>query len=160
MPGHSLPEAEASAPAKETTLLTWRIHRLRQNPRLLSLVVLAYGVGLFFWLHLFPHPLTLLLPLGALTSSMAEYLFPITYRLTTRGAYANCFLSRLYLAWPDVKRARYGDDGVFLSPLRRPSRLDDFRGVRLSFKDSDQETILETVRRCRRDFGQAGGGSE
>jgi hypothetical protein len=126
---------------------------LRENPRLLSLVVLAYGLGLFFWLHLFPHPLTLLLPLGALTSSMAEYLFPVSYRLTTRGAYANCFLSRLYLAWPNVKRARYGDDGVFLSPLLRPSRLDDFRGIRLCCKDNDQEAILETVRRCRRDFG-------
>ena len=85
----------------------------------------------------------------------AEYLFPISYRLTTRGAYANCFLSRLYLAWPDVKRARYGDDGVFLSPLLRASRLDTFRGVRLCFADTNNETVLETVRRCRQDFGGA-----
>ena len=134
-------------------LLTWRIHRLRQNPSLLSLVVAAYGIGLFFWLHLFPHPLTLLLPLGALTSSMAEYLFPISYRLTTRGAYANCFLSRLYLPWTDVKRARYGDDGVFLSPLGRLSRLDVFRGVRLCFADGNNEAVLGMVRQCRRDFG-------
>jgi hypothetical protein len=35
------------------------------EPRLLPLVTLAYGIGLFFWLHLFPHPLTLILPLGA-----------------------------------------------------------------------------------------------
>ena len=133
----------------------WRVHRLRENPRLLPLVTLAYGIGLFFWLHLFPHPLTLILPLGALTSSMAEYLFPISYRLTTTGAYASCFLSRLYLAWPDVKRARYGEDGVFLSPLLRASRLDTFRGVRLCFAHANNETVLETVRRCRQDFGGA-----
>ena len=151
MAGDSLPAVPAENTDKEATLLTWRIHRLRQNPSLLGLVVAAYGIGLFFWLHLFPHPLTLLLPLGALTSSMAEYLFPVSYRLTTRGAYANCFLSRLYLPWSDVKRARYGDDGVFLSPLLRPSRLDVFRGVRLCFADGNSEVVLETVRQCRRD---------
>jgi hypothetical protein len=110
-------------------------------------------MGLFFWLNLFPHPLTLLLPLGALTSAMAEYLFPVSYRLTNRGAYANCFLARLSLSWPEVKRARYGDDGVFLSPLSRPSRLDNFRGIRLSFAEGNAETVLETIRQCRYDFG-------
>jgi hypothetical protein len=153
--GRSLPECGPDVATKEETLLSWRIHRLRENPHLFPLVVLAYGVGLYFWLHLFPHPLTLLLPLGALTSAMAEYLFPVSYRLTTRGAYANCFLSRLYLAWPEVKRARYGDDGVFLSTLLRPSRLDTFRGLCLRFADGKQEPTLETVRRCRRDFGTA-----
>ncbi|MES2465143.1 MAG: hypothetical protein V4671_31640, partial [Armatimonadota bacterium] len=133
--GRSTPESVGVNATTENTLISWRIHRLRQNPRLLPLVALAYGIGLFFWLNLFPHPLTLLLPLGALTSAMAEYLFPISYRLTDRGAYSNCFLSRLYLAWPDVKRARYGDDGVFLSPLLHPSRLDTFRGLCLSFAD-------------------------
>lgn len=150
-----MPVTSPQETASEETLLQWRIHRLRQNPRLLSLVIAAYGIGLLFWLHLFPHPLTLLLPLGALTSSMAEYLFPVSYRLTTHGVYANCFLSRLYLAWPEVKRARFGDDGVFLSPLLRASRLDQFRGVRLCFANDNDETVLETVRRCRRDFGTA-----
>ena len=151
--------ADSAIPVEESVLFTWRIHRLRESPRLVPLVTLAYGIALFFWLHLFPHPLTLILPVGALTSSMAEYLFPVSYRLTTKGAYADCFLSRLYLAWPEVKRARHGDDGVFLSPLQRPSRLDNFRGVRLSFSGGNQETVLETVRCCRRDFGAQKGAS-
>lgn len=154
--GHLTPTDPATTDTKETTLLAWRRHRLRENPRLLPLVTLAYGVGLLFWLHLFPHPLTLILPLGALTSSMAEYLFPVSYRLTSKGAYASCFLSPLFLAWPEVKRARYGDDGVFLSPLLCPSRLDNFRGVRLCFADGNDEIVLETVRRCRRDSGSTG----
>lgn len=130
--------------------MTWRIHRLRQEPHRLGLVAAAYGAALLLWTLVFPHPLTLFLPLVALTSAMAEYLFPVTYRLTTRGAYAGCFLSRLFLPWPEVRRATYGADGVHLSPFTRPTRLDGFRGVRLAFAPGNADAVLETVRCCRR----------
>jgi len=115
----------------------------------LGLVVASYAAALLFWRLVFPHPIALFLPIVALTSAMAEYLFPIHYRVTTRGAYVSCFLSRLFLAWPEVKRARHGADGVFLSPLTRPSRLDQFRGLRLAFAADNEEAVLATIRHCR-----------
>lgn len=136
-------------------VLTWRVHRLREEPRGLRLVAGAYAVAIAVWWLVFPQPLALFLPLVALTSALAEYLFPITYRLTTRGAYAdNGPTSRLFLAWKDVRRATHGDEGVFLSPFARPSRLDGVRGIRLRFSvaaeaeeaDLPSETILMTVR--------------
>ncbi|MBC8101584.1 MAG: hypothetical protein H7Z41_03240 [Cytophagales bacterium] len=154
--GPFMPADSPQRATKETVLLAWRTHRLRENPRLLGLVMMAYGVALLLWLFLFPHPLTLILPLGALTSAMAEYLFPVSYRLTTRGARASCFLTHLSLDWSEVKRARYGEDGAFLSPFARASRLDQFRGIRLRFAEGNEEAVLETVRRCRREFHASG----
>lgn len=136
--------------ANETTLLAWRVHRLREQPHYLPIVIVAYAVALGLWRLLFPHPLALFVPLVSLTSALGEYLFPITFRLTERGAHvANGTFVRLFLAWPDVKTATFGDDGVCLSPLARAgSPLQAFRGVRLRFDDDNADAVLATVRAC------------
>lgn len=144
------PPASASSP--DAVRLSWRVHRLRESPQGVPLVAGAYALALGSWWLAFPHPVTLLLPTVALTGALAEYLFPVTYRLTARGAHADCGLSRLLLEWKDVRRATHGTDGVYLSPLARPSRLDSFRGVRLRYLPGDAdhaETVRETVRRLR-----------
>ena len=151
--------AAADAPSRPTeiTLLSWKVHRLREEPRHLRLVALAYGAAIFLWGLLFPHPLALFLPLVSLTSALAEYLFPISYRLTTRGAYVSNGFSPLFIAWPDVKRATAGAEGIFLSPLTRPgSRLEAFRGVRLRFAPDNAEAVTAAVGRLWRTEGEGG----
>ena len=131
----------------ETTLLTWNHHRLREAPGRIGLAALGYGTAFLLWRWLLPHPLALFLPVVALTSALAEYLFPVEYRLTDRGAYQSCGpFQKLFLSWDDVKRASFGTDGVYLSPLSRPSRLDRFRGIALRCGDSSKEQVLQTVR--------------
>jgi len=144
--------ANASAPSAplDAGALSWRVHGLRERPARLVLVVASYGAALGLWRMAFPHPVALFLPVVALTSALSEYLFPQTFRLDARGASAvNGPFARTFIAWADVKRATYGDDGVHLSPLARPSRLDRFRGVRLSFAGGDADAILEAVRAYR-----------
>lgn len=135
-----------TASCEEETVKEWRVHRLRDNPQLVPLVALAYAVAFALWRLLFPHPLALFLPIFALTGALAEFLFPVTYKLTTKGAHKKCWTTQLFIAWDDVKRAGQGQDGVFLSPLSRPSRLDDFRGVRLRFGGENPDEICQTVR--------------
>ena len=132
--------------AAETTILAWRVHRLREEPRGIPLVAGGYAAALLLWWWVFPQPIALVVPLFALTGALSDYLFPISFRLTTRGAYADCAASRLFLAWGDVKRASSGKDGVFLSPLARPSRLDGWRGVRLRFGGGNEEAVRDTAR--------------
>lgn len=143
--------ADATSPTAETTVLSWKVHRLRQEPRHLRLVAAAYGAAIGLWWLLFPQPLALFLPLVALTSALAEYLFPVSYRLTTRGAHLSNGLTQLFIAWQDVRRASVGAEGVYLSPLAvKGSRLEAFRGVRLRFADGNAEAVTETVRRLWR----------
>jgi hypothetical protein len=151
------PNGFATAADAEATVLAWRVHRLRDEPRFVPLVAGAYAASLLLWCLAFPHPVALLLPLVSLTGALSDYLFPITYRLTTHGAHADCGVSRLFVAWADVKRATHGGEGVYLSPLVRPSRLDAFRGVRLRYAHGNDETVRDAVRRLWRDReGRAG----
>lgn len=148
-----MPVSIDAAPARtsEATVLTWKVHRLREEPRRLPPIALGYGAAFAFWWLVFPHPLALFLPVVALTSALAEFLFPISYRLTTRGAHVSCGVTRLFLAWPDVKRATAGTEGIYLSPLARAnSPLEPFRGVRLRFADGNDEAVTNTVRQLWR----------
>ena len=122
------------------------MHRLREAPQFAPLVALTYAVAFVLWRLLFPNPVALFIPVFALTGALAEYLFPVTYRLTRKGAHKKCWTPQLFIAWADVKRAGQGTDGVFLSPLVRPSRLDDFRGVRLRFGSENPDDVCQIVR--------------
>jgi hypothetical protein len=145
-PAAAVRDAAGDAADAEHTLLAWRVYRLREEPRGIPLVAGAYAAAFLLWWIVFPQPLALFLPLVALTGALSDYLFPISYRLTTRGAYADCGASRLFLAWTDVKRATTGADGVFLSPLARASRLDAWRGVRLRFSSGNDAEVRDTAR--------------
>jgi hypothetical protein len=134
----------------EGTLISWRKHALMERPQYAVLAAAGYGLAFAFWRWVFPHPLGLFLPTIALTSALAEYLFPREFKLTERGVYAACGpFQKLFLSWEDVKRATHGPDGVFLSPLTRPSRLDAFRGIRLPCDGDLKEDVLTYIRARR-----------
>lgn len=145
----SRPTAETSLPA-ETDVRVWKIHRLREEPGRAPVVAGAYAVAAGLGWMIFVHPLPVILLLLALTGAVAEYIFPITYRLTNRGAHSGCGLSQLFISWDDVRRATHGKDGIHLSPFSGPHPLDSFRGVRLRYGTEDAESVLETVRQLRK----------
>jgi len=95
----------------------------------------------------------LVLPLIALTSALSEFLFPVTYTLDDSGVSQKClpFFNR-HIAWNDVRRASAGRDGFFISTLRLPSRLDQFRGIRINPRgnaDAVRAVISERMERMR-----------
>ena len=144
----------SAAKTAEETALAWKIHRLRQHPQYLGRIAAAYGGAVALWWFLFPRPLALIVPLVSLTSALAEYLFPVSYRLTTRGAHLSNGFSQLFIAWKDVRRATIGTDGIYLSPFSVPRpHLEPFRGVRLRFAEGNADAVTATVRRLRQESG-------
>jgi hypothetical protein len=133
--------------------LTWTIHLAREMPGKLCLVVLGYGAAILAWWYFLPVPAALVLPIIALTSALSEFLFPVTYTIDAAGVSQKClpFFHR-HIAWDDVRRASAGRDGFFISTLRIPSRLDQFRGIRINPRGNDAEVravITERMNRMR-----------
>lgn len=147
---HPASEAE---PRQETDHLVWNIHLLRQQPQRLPVVL---GASLFAasvaWM-LFHNLFFSFAAVLMILSAAAEYLFPCQYRLTDHAARCRYGANRFEIEWKKVKRVLLYRDGVRLSPLPSPSRLDNFRGVFLRFaqegQPGDRESVLQAVKTLR-----------
>jgi hypothetical protein len=118
--------------------LEWRVRLGSAHPQK-RLVVGAIALGAGFIGLQMGGPLLGLVGLLAVLVSTAELFLPLSYRLDAEGARVKCGISVTAISWPDVKRLVDMPDGVRLSPLPRPSRLDEFRGVYLRFANNAAE---------------------
>jgi hypothetical protein len=109
--------------------LQWSVHPLAQEPRLkstalcLALMAVPVAAALSFGGLLYG-----VISLVVLVAAMSRYLFPTHYRLDAAGMESDHLWWKKNRRWTDFGRARIRPDGLFLSPFRRPSRLDSFRG--------------------------------
>jgi len=118
----------------------WRVHLARKEPRGLILVgVVAALSGLLGLLK--GVTFAVLGPVLVLLW-VADYLFPITYRLTEEGVEVRQFLPRSFMPWGRVKRCVRVKEGLFLSPFPRPSRLEAYRGVLLRDVPPEAEAFV------------------
>ncbi len=87
-----------------------------------------------------------LISLLALAGATARYLLPTRYVLDEREA-AWRHLTWHHRSWSAFRRVDRHADGIYLSPFRRPSRLDSFRGVFLRFGPGvDAEEVVALAR--------------
>jgi len=66
--------------------------------------------------------------------------------LNDRGAYRRVGLSNSFIEWASVVRVVENDDGILLSPLPEPSKLDAFRGVFLVMPYHMRTSVLEYIK--------------
>lgn len=136
----------ASSTSEEETFV-WTVHLARENPAKLVVCVAAtvltsaaafYAVG----------PVAAIAVAAVMIASVGEFVFPVTYRITTRGAECRMLLKTSTIRWPNVKRCYIDDLGIKLSPLDRRSRIEAFRGVYLRFSDNRTQ-VTDVVKRMR-----------
>jgi hypothetical protein len=151
------PPAPQPAPEEEV-VLAWRVHLARRRP-LHALIVVVVILAVMGWAgvvfsfdkdgKLRPSIMPALVFGLILAGALSELLFPISYRLTGKGAYRRNFLSATQIEWRSVRKCYLAADGVKLSPLPRPTRLEAFRGVFLRFGDDNREEIIARVTQLR-----------
>ncbi|MGC8833879.1 MAG: hypothetical protein ACP5R4_07460 [Armatimonadota bacterium] len=129
------------------TVLEWTVHLAAMQPvkAVAAAVLCLAAVGLAavaFSNVVFP-----LVTAWLLFASLAEFFLPVTYKLTTQGAEARHLWTFAKIEWGNVKRRYLCEDGVKLSPLSSPSRLESFRGVFLRFGRDNREEILNAIKR-------------
>lgn len=132
----------------ESVNLTWSVHRLRENPR--GLVLLVPALALTFWAGASLLGWAIgLAAVGVLVAATGDYFFPVRFTLTEKRAVSQCLIARQEIEWVKVKRALLAEDGVKLSPLGFASRLEAFRGVFLRFNNNRDE-VLQAVEQLRK----------
>lgn len=134
-------------PTSRQDPLDWTAHPLRDEPAWKS-AALAAAIAGFSGLAAagLGGAVYGLISLAVLAASTARYLLPTRYVLDDREA-AWRHLTWHRRSWSAFRRVDRHDDGIFLSPFRRPSRLDSFRGVFLRFgPDVDADQVVSLAR--------------
>ena len=138
-----LPDAASTEP-----ILAWRVHLLRENPARMFLIAPIVVISLLVCCSVIHSLLFTAIILFLFVSALSEYLFPIRFEITNRGASARSLLGKTFIEWDRVKKYYVDNKGIKLSPLSRQGRLEAYRGVYLRFGDRRDE-VVEAVRGMR-----------
>ncbi|MCX7703394.1 MAG: hypothetical protein N2234_04745 [Planctomycetota bacterium] len=137
--------------SKENVIYDWRVHLAAQDkfyrPCLAAvLIFLSLSVVQMYSNIFLTIPLALVLFLA-----VADYFFPMRFRITDQGAYRIATTGTNFLSWKKVKNVYLDDKGVKLSLFDRPTRLEAFRGLYLYFgKEADgRDRIISAIRQVR-----------
>jgi hypothetical protein len=137
------------------SVLAWKVHLLKEDPKKALLVFPAVLVSLAICYIFFRNPIPMIAVLFLFFSSFSDYFFPIMYSVDEKGASVKTALWKNFLEWEKVKKYYLDETGIKLSTLGYPSRLEAFRGIYLRF-GGNKEEVIEAVRRLR-DAGKSGG---
>ncbi len=129
---------------REEILIEWQVHAARERPvtavGVIAVLSVVTGIG-WSWVH----PLTGLLAGIILLRSVAEFLLPVTFRLTSAGVSLESFLTSRFVPWERLKRVTLLTVGVHLSPFEQPHLLDGVRGVILPC-DENKDRVFALCR--------------
>ena len=73
--------------------------------------------------------------------ALRYFYFPTRFEVDERGVAARCLGPPTRLPWPRLRRFRYDDSGGFLSTRSRPSLLDSFTGLHLTWGVEKEEAV-------------------
>jgi hypothetical protein len=137
------------APAAPVVVVEWTIRPWQEDPARAALAVIA---ALFLWLlaaWLLPGERLLATVLGgAALLVLAPGMAPTQCRVDGSGVARRVLFAWERRAWPEIRRARVGAHGLFVSPFARRCRLDRFRGLFLPVprRAADSAPLIEALR--------------
>lgn len=125
----------------KSSSLEWSSHLMSQYPAkgvILAIVTVLFCV--LMWI-LFEHWLYPVLTAIILFLSTMKFYFPMRYRLDADGVRRWHVGFEKFRPWSDFRNIYVHRDGLFLAPFEKPSRLDSFRGLYLTYRDNRDEVV-------------------
>ena len=87
----------------------------------------------------------------ALVAPLRHFFFPTRYRVDERGVSVRCLGVTSRRSWSRLRRFRHDGAGGFLSTRSRPSRLDSFTGLHLTWAGNNDEVVALIERYMAKD---------
>lgn len=135
------PNVAATAP-----LATWRVHLLAERGVRGALAAALCGLIVVGAFAVTGGGMVSLLLGGAFLWSLSDFFLPCQYTLTGSEVVARTPFSERRIAWRSLHGYAESRGGILLTPLRRRSVLDRFRGMFLHVNPEDRERVLELVK--------------
>lgn len=102
-------------------------------PLLGFLVVLVYlSFGNVFWV---------VFAMVLLVGSLSGFFTKTRYRFDSEGVDIKRTFHRVHKKWEYFRNFYVDENGIFLSPFKKPSRLENFRGIFVKFGDNREEVV-------------------
>lgn len=86
--------------------------------------IIAFCVGIVFIISI----AYALFAFAVLFMALSKYFLPTRYKLDDQGFSKEFLFFSKHRLWKDYKRTVGFNDGIFISPMAKTSRLDNFRG--------------------------------
>lgn len=121
--------------------LQWVSHPVRESAAKSALAVgavLASGIAVTYFMS---SPGFGLLAVVIMFFSLSKFFFPTSYTLSDKGVTVKTTTQTFTRSWNQYRSYFTDKSGVLLSPFARPSRLENFRGLYITFSGNREEVI-------------------
>ncbi|HAE87335.1 TPA: hypothetical protein DCG86_04850 [Candidatus Marinimicrobia bacterium] len=128
----------------DDTLMTWKIHMVKQNPGK-GIAVLIFILTVSFFAGVAGESLIFLfLSLLVLGSYVLPYFVPVSYTLTEKGITIRTGWMTKERDWKEFRRWERSGNAIKLYTMKKPSRLDNYRAwlLRTGQKGDEVEAIV------------------
>lgn len=137
---------EAAHNSTTQDVLRWTVYPMREQP----------SKGFIFWpvtiltiwaVHWnIQHPVLTIVAAIVLYGSLTSYYLPTRYTLDQQGAQFKRWIFHRQMRWERVRSVVDEREGLFLSPFPVKTRLENFRGLFLPYRDN-RTAVLNCVHR-------------
>jgi len=128
----------------EAVIMQWSVHLARQRPFGAALAIISISITIVIGNALLGSWFYGAIGGLVIACALSDFLLPVRYRLTKRGAEVVSALYQRSIEWERVKACYLDKDGIVLSPFERWTPLASFRSVRLRF-NCDRERVIKLV---------------
>lgn len=128
----------------ELVIMQWSVHLACKKPLGTALAIISIAITIAIGYALLGSWLYGAIGGFVIACALSDFLLPVHYRLTKRGAEVVSALYRHSIEWERVKACYLDEDGVVLSPFDRWTLLAPFKSVRLRF-NCDRERVIALV---------------
>jgi hypothetical protein len=142
---------------KADVIFEWTVHPFADFPRRRLVFLAVVGVTLACVWIAFRDIFWVLFSLVFLVSALNSFLLPTRYRLSETELEIFRLIQVKLRKLSDVRRVDCEPNGFFLSPLRQPARLENYRGVFLPYPKERRDEVKEFLLRHVRPADYLGG---
>jgi hypothetical protein len=122
-------------------LAEWTAHPAKRRPQDIALVAMVTLVFCGAVLASLQSVWLTVLAAIILVIATAPFLFPTRYQLTDEGVFERRLGRERGRKWSELRRYQLGKGAALVSPFRRPSALERYRGLILYLDGSDRRTV-------------------